>query len=103
LRKKGLLLTNDLSKDAAMIRTNISSKGQITIPQGFRKLMPLTGKQEVEVDQLPDGSVIVRPVPSILDLAGSVGLNRPLLSPQKERREARQAMAGRAAKRGLPA
>jgi bifunctional DNA-binding transcriptional regulator/antitoxin component of YhaV-PrlF toxin-antitoxin module len=86
-----------------MVRTNISSKGQITIPQVFRQRMPLTGKQEVEVDQLSDGSVIVRPVTSILDLAGSIALKRPLLPPQKERRQARRAMAEQAAKRGRPA
>ena len=85
-----------------MVRTNISSKGQITIPQIFRQRMSLTGKQEVEVDQLPDGSVIVRPVASILDLAGSVTLNQPLLSPQEERSQARLIMARQAAKRGLP-
>jgi bifunctional DNA-binding transcriptional regulator/antitoxin component of YhaV-PrlF toxin-antitoxin module len=86
-----------------MVRTNISSKGQITIPQIFRKRMPLTGKQEVEMDQLADGSVIVRPVQSILDLAGSIALGRPLLTPQEERRQARQSMARQAAKRGLSA
>ena len=86
-----------------MVRTNISSKGQLTIPQIFRKRMTLTRKQEVEVDQLPDGSVIVRPVASILDLAGSITLNRPLLSPQEERQQARQSMARQAAKRGLSA
>lgn len=85
-----------------MVRTTISSKGQITIPQIFRQRMSLTGKQEVEVGQLPDGSVVVRPVSSILDLAGSVTLSRPLLSPQEERRQARQSMARQAAKRGLP-
>ena len=86
-----------------MIRTNISSKGQLTIPQVFRKRMTLTRKQEVEVDQLPDGSVIVRPVASILDLAGSITLKRALLSPQEERKQARQSMAHQAAKRGLSA
>ena len=84
-----------------MVRTNISSKGQLTIPQAFRKRMALTRKQEVEVDQLPDGSVIVRPVASILDLAGSITLNRPLLPPKEERQQARQSMARQAAKRGL--
>ncbi len=84
-----------------MVRTNISSKGQLTIPQAFRKRMTLTRNQEVEVDQLPDGSVIVRPVASILDLAGSITLNRSLLSPQEERQQARQSMARQAAKRGL--
>jgi len=98
-----LILTKKQRKDGGMVRTNISSKGQITIPQIFRKRMPLTGKQEVEVDQLPDGSVIVRPVASILDLAGSIALHRPLLSPQAERRQARLGMARQAAKRGLPA
>jgi hypothetical protein len=65
--------------------------------------MTLTRNQDVEVDQRPDGSVIVRPVASILDLAGSVTLHRPLLSPQEERRQARLHMARQSAKRGLPA
>jgi bifunctional DNA-binding transcriptional regulator/antitoxin component of YhaV-PrlF toxin-antitoxin module len=86
-----------------MVRTSISSKGQLTIPQVFRKHMTLTRRQEVEVEQLPDGSVIVRPVASILDLAGSISLNRPLLPPQEERQQARQRMARQAAKRGLSA
>lgn len=64
--------------------------------------MPLTSSQEVVVDQLADGSVIVRPVASILDLAGSVTLKRPLLPAQEERRQARQRMARQAAQRGLP-
>ena len=85
-----------------MVRTNISSKGQITIPQIFRQRMALTGKQEVEIDQMADGTVVIRPVASILDLAGSVTLNQPLLSPQEERRQARLIMARQAAKRGLP-
>jgi bifunctional DNA-binding transcriptional regulator/antitoxin component of YhaV-PrlF toxin-antitoxin module len=86
-----------------MVRTNISSKGQITIPQVFRQRMPLTGKQEVEVDQLPDGSVVVRPVASILSLAGSIALKRSLLPPREERRQARKGMAEQAAKRGRSA
>ena len=86
-----------------MVRTNISSKGQITIPQAFRQRMPLTPKQEVEVEQLPDGSVLVRPVASILALAGSVTLRRPLLAPPEERRQARLSMARQAAQCGLRA
>jgi bifunctional DNA-binding transcriptional regulator/antitoxin component of YhaV-PrlF toxin-antitoxin module len=96
-----LILTKLGSKVSSMIRTNISSKGQLTIPQAFRKRMPLTRKQEVDIEQLEDGSVVVRPVASILELAGSVRLNRPLLTPQQERQQARHGMAHRAAKRGL--
>ncbi len=83
-----------------MVRTNISSKGQITIPQVFRKRMALTAQQDVEVDQLPDGSVVVRPVASILALAGTLTLKRPLLTPAAERQLARQRMAAQAARRG---
>lgn len=102
-RKPNLILTLGLSKDTGMVRTNISSKGQITIPRFFRRRMALTGKQEVEVDQLPDGSVVVRPVASILEIAGSVVLRRPLLSSQEERRQARKIMAAQSAQRGRPA
>jgi len=80
----------------AMEKANLSSKGQVTIPLSFRKRMHLTPTQTVELDQMPDGAVILRPVRSILDLAG--GLEPPgiTLSREQERKRARELMARRA-------
>ncbi len=69
-----------------MIPTNLSSKGQLTIPKRFRKRMKLSGRRRVVIEQLKDGTVVVRPVRSLMDLAGSMTPARPLLSPKAERR-----------------
>jgi hypothetical protein len=55
--------------------------------------MKLTGRRSVIVDQLPDGSIIIKPAKSILHLAGSLKAKRSLLAPEEERREVHAAMA----------
>jgi AbrB family looped-hinge helix DNA binding protein len=81
-----------------MVKTNLSSKGQVTIPLPFRKRMNLTGRQTVELDQLPDGTVVLRPVPSILELAGGLKPARSPLSAKEERKRAHALMARRSLK-----
>jgi len=76
-----------------MFPTNLSSKGQLTIPKQFRQRMKLTGRRRVVIEQLDDGTVLIRPVRSVLHLAGTLSLKRPLLPPQQERREAHDALA----------
>ena len=78
-----------------MIPTNLSSKGQLTIPKKFRQRMKLTGRRRVFVEQRANGSVIIHPAPSILDIAGKLDLKRPLVSPEEERRLTHLAMARR--------
>lgn len=82
-----------------MVRTNLSSKGQVTIPVSFRKRMHLTGSQAIELDQMPDGAVVLRPVPSILDLAGGLKPEGGTLPRKEELRRARELMARRVLKR----
>lgn len=78
-----------------MVKTNLSSKGQVTIPLSFRKRMRLTPSQTIELAQMPDGTVILRPVPSILDLAGGLKPPGTALSHEEERKRARELMARR--------
>ena len=78
-----------------MFQTRLSSKGQVTVPQKFRRRMKLTGRRSVTVDQLPDGAVIIRPAKSILHLAGSVASRVPPLTIKEERQAAHDAMAAR--------
>jgi AbrB family looped-hinge helix DNA binding protein len=70
-----------------MIPTTLSSKGQLTIPKSYRQRMRLTGRRRVYVEQLDDGTVLIRPAKSVLHLAGTLGLKRPLLNPEEEKRE----------------
>lgn len=83
-----------------MSKATISSKGQVTIPRRFRERMSLTDQRQVEMEQLADGAVILRPIRSILHLAGQLKLNKPLLPPEQERRQVRQAMTERHQSRG---
>lgn len=76
-----------------MFPTNLSSKGQLTIPKRFRQRMKLTGRRRVAIEQLNDGTVLIHPVRSILKFAGTLSLKRHLLPPQQERHEAREVMA----------
>ncbi|MFA7237250.1 MAG: AbrB/MazE/SpoVT family DNA-binding domain-containing protein [Phycisphaeraceae bacterium] len=78
-----------------MSKATISSKGQVTIPRRFRERMRLTDQQQVEMEQLEDGAVILRPIRSILPLAGRLQPGKPLLPPDAERRQARKAMTER--------
>jgi AbrB family looped-hinge helix DNA binding protein len=81
-----------------MVKTNLSSKGQVTIPLSFRKRMNLVATQTVELNQLADGAVVLRPVPSILALAGSLKPAQRILSSKEERKRARELMARRSSK-----
>ena len=76
-----------------MFPTNLSSKGQLTIPKQFRQRMKLTGRRRVVIEQLKDGTVLIRPVRSVLHLAGTLNLKKNLLPPQQERREVYDALA----------
>jgi bifunctional DNA-binding transcriptional regulator/antitoxin component of YhaV-PrlF toxin-antitoxin module len=78
-----------------MVTTHLSTKGQLTIPLAYRRRMNLTGRQRVHLDQLADGTVVIRPAPSILPLAGTLPLRRPLAAPERERQEVHQQRARR--------
>jgi AbrB family looped-hinge helix DNA binding protein len=78
-----------------MRKFKISSKGQVTIPQRFRQQMHLTEHREVEMEQLTDGSVVIRPVKSVLHLAGQLRPGTRPLTAKQERAAARRAMAKR--------
>jgi bifunctional DNA-binding transcriptional regulator/antitoxin component of YhaV-PrlF toxin-antitoxin module len=78
-----------------MFHTHLTSKGQVTVPQRFRKRMKLTGRRSVIVNQLADGTVVIKPSKSILHLAGSVPGRVPPLSVKEEREAIHWAMAER--------
>jgi bifunctional DNA-binding transcriptional regulator/antitoxin component of YhaV-PrlF toxin-antitoxin module len=85
-----------------MSKATISSKGQVTIPVAFRKALLPTRNRQVSIEQLPDGTVQIRPIRSILELAGCLQTKRPLLSVREERRAAARAIAESVMRRGRP-
>lgn len=46
-----------------MAETVLSTKGQIVLPQGVRKRLGLKPGQKFEVDIMPDGTILVVPIP----------------------------------------
>jgi bifunctional DNA-binding transcriptional regulator/antitoxin component of YhaV-PrlF toxin-antitoxin module len=78
-----------------MFHTHLTSKGQVTVPQRFRRRMKLTGRRRVVVEQRADGAVVIRPARSILHLAGSVPARNSKLTVEEERRAIHQHMVKR--------
>jgi bifunctional DNA-binding transcriptional regulator/antitoxin component of YhaV-PrlF toxin-antitoxin module len=79
----------------SMFHTRLTSKGQVTVPQRYRRRMRLTGRRNVSIEQRPDGSVVIRPAKSILRLAGSVRPRVPRLSIEEERKAIHDAVVDR--------
>lgn len=85
-----------------MTQSTITDKFQTTIPLEVRQALRLVPRQRVSYELRPDGSAIMRPMPGLDELFGSLKLNRPLASIQEEKQAAREAMARDAAGEGLP-
>jgi len=84
-----------------MPQSTITDKFQTTIPLEVREALKLAPRQRVSYELRPDGSAIIRPVPRLDDLFGSVKLNRPVASTQEEKAAAREAIGGEAGIEGI--
>ena len=83
-----------------MSQSTITDKFQTTIPAEVREALKLSPRQRVSYEIRPDGSAILRPVPNLDQLFGSVNLRRRVASSREEKEAGRSAMARAAAKRG---
>ena len=84
-----------------MMQSTITDKFQTTIPLEVRQALKLAPRQRVSYQVRPDGSAVLRPVPQLGELFGSVKLGRPVAGARDEKRAAREAIAREAATRGL--
>jgi bifunctional DNA-binding transcriptional regulator/antitoxin component of YhaV-PrlF toxin-antitoxin module len=82
-----------------MSQSTITDKFQTTIPVDVREALKLTPRQRVSYEVRPDGSAIMRPIPNLDQLFGSVRLGRRVASPREEKEATRSAMARVASKR----
>jgi bifunctional DNA-binding transcriptional regulator/antitoxin component of YhaV-PrlF toxin-antitoxin module len=83
-----------------MSQSTITDKFQTTIPVAVREALKLSPRQRVSYEVRPDGSAILRPVPGLEQLFGSIKLGRPAASAREEKQAARAAMARIASKKG---
>jgi bifunctional DNA-binding transcriptional regulator/antitoxin component of YhaV-PrlF toxin-antitoxin module len=84
-----------------MMQSTITDKFQTTIPLQVRRALKLAPRQRVSYQVRPDGSAVMRPVPQLDALFGSVKLGRPAACPRDEKRAARDAIAREASTEGL--
>jgi bifunctional DNA-binding transcriptional regulator/antitoxin component of YhaV-PrlF toxin-antitoxin module len=77
-----------------MVRTQITSKGQTTIPSELRKKWKTS---QVLWESAPDGSAIVRPVPDAMSLLGIAATGKP--RDPREMEKAHEAIARDAIKK----
>ena len=83
-----------------MSQSTITDKFQTTIPLDVRQALKLSPRQRVSYEVCQDGSAILRPVPGLDQLFGSVKLGRPVASTREEKQAARAAMARAGSKKG---
>lgn len=63
--------------------------------------MKLAPRQRVSYELRADGSAVIRPVPGLDELFGSLKLNRPVASTQEEKQAAREAIGLEAGREGI--
>jgi bifunctional DNA-binding transcriptional regulator/antitoxin component of YhaV-PrlF toxin-antitoxin module len=83
-----------------MGQSTITDRFQTTIPLDVREALKLKPRQRVSYEVRADGSAIIRPIPALDELFGSLPLGRPVASIREEKEAARAAIAQRAARKG---
>ena len=83
-----------------MIQSTITDRFQTTIPLDVREALGLKPRQKVSYEVRADGSAVMRPVPCLDQLFGSVRLRRRAASAREEKQAARNAMARQATRKG---
>ena len=76
-----------------MTQSTLTDKFQTTIPLKVRRALKLSPRQKIAYEVRPDGTAVMRPVPSLDELFGSVKVQRPIGTPREEKQAARAAIA----------
>ena len=83
-----------------MTQSTITDRFQTTIPLAVRLALNLTPRQRVSYEVRKDGSAVIRPVPHLDELFGSLKPGKPVADTRTEKQAARDAMARDAATKG---
>ena len=78
--------------------STLTDKGQTTVPQEIRQALGVAPRQRLVWEVRKDGSAIVRPVPSVMELAGSLKSDVPFSSIRAETEAATAAWASESIK-----
>ena len=84
-----------------MTQSTITDRFQTTIPLVVREALKLKPRQRVSYEVRPAGTAVMRPVPQLDGLFGSVKLGRPVATAREEKEAARAAIAQEASREGI--
>lgn len=76
-----------------MLQSTLTDRFQTTIPLEVRQALNLLPRQRIAYEVRSDGSVLLRPVPHLDSLFGSLKPGRPAEPTQTEKKSAREAMS----------
>lgn len=76
-----------------MLQSTLTDRFQTTIPLEVRQALNLLPRQRIAYEVRGDGSVLLRPVPHLDSLFGSLKPVRPVEPTQSEKKAAREAMS----------
>ena len=83
-----------------MTQSTLTDKFQTTIPLEVRQALGLLPRQRMSYEVRKDGSAVIRPVPHLDELFGSLKINQPAASTRTEKLAAREAIAREASTEG---
>ena len=75
------------------MHSTISGKFRTTVPLRVRGALKLKPRQRISYELRPDGSTVIRPVPHLDELFGSIKIGRTVASTHEEKQSARNAIA----------
>lgn len=84
-----------------MPQSTLTDKGQTTVPVEVRQALRVKARQQLDWKIQADGTVIVRPQPSALDLFASLKPAKPFPGIKEEKEALRRLVGKQAAKEGL--
>lgn len=84
-----------------MTTSTLTDKGQTTVPLEVREALNVKPRQKLAWTVRADGSATVRPVPSALELFGSLKSRKKFAGHAAEREMAARALGRRGASRGM--
>ena len=84
----------------SMAQSTITDRFQTTIPLDVREALNLKPRQRVSYEVRTDGSAIIRPIPALDELFGSITLGKPVASIREEKEAARKAIAQEVSRKG---
>ncbi|PYJ03946.1 MAG: hypothetical protein DME25_10840 [Verrucomicrobia bacterium] len=84
-----------------MPQSTLTDKGQTTVPAEVREALKIKPRQQLEWTVQDNGTAIVRPQPSALDLFGSLKPAKRYPGLKSEKEAVKRLTADQAAKEGL--